>query len=388
MIHTPEGTCSCGIPANHGVLNHVEKRQVLELPDLKLKVIEYRCETRTCTCGLQHQGQFTAEVKTKVQYGSRVQGLASYLMNTQFMSLTRVQTYFLEVHKAELSQGSLINWQEKAFVTLAPVTQQIAQALIACDVGYADETGIHVNGKLQWWHTFSTRFLTHYHVSNKRGLKGLRSGGLLEFFTGVLIHDCWIAYFQLSCEHGLCNAHLLRELTRVFETTGQSWALELKTLLRTMKASVEADLIGTSCLSLETRLVLQAEFQTLVARGLLENPAAIRNVETVTKRGGVKQSFARCLLVRLRDHESSWLRFLFDDRVSFDNNLAERDVRMVKVREKVLGGSRGDGAVWFARIRGYISTLRKQGQGVYQALIQVFAGDLVLPASLVIPNTS
>ena len=148
-------------------------------------------------------------------------------------------------------------------------------------------------------------------------------------------------------------------------------------------------------------MVLQDEFQALVTRGLLENPIVIRDAQTTTKRGGVKQSFARCLLVRLRDHESSWLRFLFDARVSFDNNLAEReqparcyfvskkrDVRMVKVREKVLGGSRGAGAVWFARIRGYISTLRKQDQGVYAALIQVFAGDLVLPASLVLPNTS
>ena len=322
-------------------------------------------------------------------------------MNTQFMSLIRVQTYFIEVHKLEISQGSLVNWQEKTFQALAGVEQQIGQALVQTQVAHADETGIHVNGKLQWGHTFSTTLLTHYHVSPHRGLKGLQSGGLLELFKGVLIHDCWVAYFQLSCGHGLCNAHLLRELTQVFETTKQFWALELKTLLRTMKASVEADLIGTSCLSLETRLVLQDEFQALVTRGLLENPIVVRDAQTTTKRGGVKQSFARCLLVRLRDHESSWLRFLFDARVSFDNNLAEReqparcyfvskkrDVRMVKVREKVLGGSRGAGAVWFARIRGYISTLRKQDQGVYAALIQVFAGDLVLPASLVLPNTS
>jgi transposase len=192
-----------------------------------------------------------------------------------------------------------------------------------------------------------------------------------------------VGYFKLNVVHALCNAHLLRELTRVIETTGQAWADELKVLLRTMKNAVE-----TTGFNVEMRSGFEVQFRSLVEQGFVLNPERLRVETKVGKRGRVGQSSVRSLLVRLRTYETSWLRFLHDAQVPFDNNLAERDVRMVKVREKVSGGSRGLGAVWFARIRGYISTLRKQKQDVFHAFEQLFAGCVVLPASLVKVNTT
>jgi transposase len=384
VMHSPTGTCACGLNLTKAGVSSVLKRQMLDLPELRILVTEHHFETRVCPCGKQHGSPIPKEFSVPVQYGFRMKGLAVYLMNTQFMSLKRCEIFFWEVMKARISQGSLVNWQAQAFASLEVVEQRIASALRTSDVVHGDETGIHVNGVLQWWHSASTSLLTHYHVAKQRGLKGLLAGGILKFFKGVLVHDCWVAYFQLRAVHALCNAHLLRELTRVFETTGQVWALRFKTLLYTMKTCVES----IEGLSEEKRVELELDFRVLVLEGLQANPAQERTDQTPGKRGRVGQGFTRSLLIRLQTHEASWLRFLRDVRVPFDNNLAERDVRMVKVREKVSGGSRGLGAVWFARIRGYISTLRKQKQDVFQAFEQLFADCLVLPLSLVEVNTT
>jgi transposase len=384
VTHSPTGTCECGLNLTKAGVSSVLKHQVLDLPELRVLVTEHHFETRICPCGKQHSSQIPKELQIPVQYGFRVKGLAVYLLNTQFMSLKRCELFFSEVMKASISQGSLVNWQAQAFASLEVVEQRIAKAVQASSVVHGDETGIHVNGKLNWWHSASTPLLTHYHVAKQRGLKGLLAGGILEHFEGVLVHDCWKAYFKLRAIHALCNAHLLRELTRVIETTGQTWALKLKSLLCLMKTCVER----FEDLTCEKRVELGLGFRSLVLAGLQANPARERTEKALGKRGRVGQGFTRSLLVRLETHEASWLRFLNDARVPFDNNLAERDVRMVKVREKVSGGSRGFGAVWFARIRGYISTLRKQGQDVFQAFEQLFAGCVVLPASLVEVNTT
>jgi transposase len=383
LTHSPTGTCECGLNLTKALVLSVVKRQVLDLPEFKILVTEHHFETRVCSCGKQHNHPIPKELLVPVQYGSQIKGLAVYLMNTQFMSLERCELFFFEVMKASISQGSLVNWQTHAFERLELVEQRIAKAVQASSVVHADETGVHVNGTLNWWHTASTLSLTHYHVAQARGLKGMLAGGILEFFKGVLVHDCWVGYFKLNVEHALCNAHLLRELTRVIETTGQAWADELKVLLRTMKNAVE-----TTGFTVEMRSGFEVQFRSLVEQGLILNPERLRVETKVGKRGRVGQSSVRSLLVRLRTYETSWLRFLHDARVPFDNNLAERDVRMVKVREKVSGGSRGLGAVWFSRIRGYISSLRKQKQDVFQAFEQLFAGCVVLPASLVEVNTT
>jgi transposase len=384
VVHYPKGLCLCGLSLEEACVSELQERQVIDLPIMKLEAIVHQRQTRVCSCGVKHQDEFPKGVEAHVQYGNRIRGQAVYLLNTQFMSYERCQRYFFELYQVQLSQGTLVNWQEAAYEHLSEVESGIRTALQKVEVGHADETGIHVNGKLQWWHSFGTSLYTHYHVAKKRGLEGMKLGGIVQHFKGILSHDCWGAYFKLLCFHALCNAHLLRELTRVFETTGQTWALSLKTLLHTMKSGLEQNLN----LALETRFELQLQFRALVAQGLFENPAVVRSELILTTRGRVRQSYTRSLLLRLEQHEESWLRFLFDARVAFDNNLAERDVRMVKVREKVSGGSRGEGATWFARIRGYVSTLRKQKQDVYQALVDLFAGNVVLPLSLVLSNTS
>jgi transposase len=388
IIHKAQGRCECGKEYAEGKLLGVDKRQVIELPLVELKVIEHHRESRECLCGKCKTGEYPKDVTAKVQYGSGVRGLALYLMNTQFMSLERTAEYFFEVHNAPISQGSLVNWQAEGFSQLAGIEAQIATAIQQSEVVHADETGIQVNGKNQWWHSVSTSRLTHYSVSQQRGLAGMKVGGILETYTGIVVHDCWRAYFQLPSKHALCHAHLRRELTRVIQTTKQRWAVSLKSLLDDMKRQVEAANDGFLVLPNEARDDLANRFSDWVQLGLQENPAVLRDAQTPTTRGAVKQSYQRCLLLRLQKYQPEWLRFLFDARVPSDNNQAERDVRMVKVREKVSGGSRGKGAIWFARIRGYISTLRKNKQNVFQALTKVFEGNPVLPASLVKINTS
>ena len=383
LIHRPIGTCTCGRCIGQASISRVVKRQILDLPELRIFITEHHFETRVCSCGIKHSSPIPKEFNVLVQYGFRVKSLAIYLMNTQFLSLKRCELFFTEVIKTSISQGSLVNWQALGFKLLEEVEQQIASAIRVSNVVHADETGIHVNGKLQWWHSASTPLLTHYHLSTKRGFDGMMGGGILQSLTGFLVHDCFAAYFKFKAIHALCNAHLMRELTRVFEMTSQEWACTLKVLLISMKQAVE-----TQELSAEQRFDFEVCFQDLVQQGLALNPERLRIETTVGKRGRVGQGFTRSLLMRLRTHQSSWLRFLSDPRVPFDNNLAERDVRMVKVKEKVSGGSRGNGAVWFARIRGYVSTLRKQGQDVFHAFEQLFIGNVMLPTSLALPNTS
>jgi transposase len=388
VVHAPQGQCECGKAYSQGKLLSVEKRQVLDLPEPKLHVIEHQAQTWECSCGRIRRAEFPSQVSARVQYGSRLRGLGLYLMNTHYLSLERVGQYFAEVYQAPISQGSLVNWQAKGYEALSQVQSQIVNALKQSTVLHADETGIRVAGKNQWWHSVSTASLTHYNVSKHRGMVGIKAGGVLENYQGVVVHDCWGAYFGLPSQHALCHAHLQRELTRVVETSKQTWASQLKIHLGVMQRRVQAAKAGFLRLPQIERLELAAIFDGLVQIGLQQNPAVLRTDQTSTTRGAVKQSYQRCLALRLEKYGSSWLRFLFEPDVPSDNNQAERDVRMVKLREKVSGGSRGDGAVWFARIRGYISSLRKNKQNVFQALKNVFDGNPTLPASLVKINTS
>ena len=258
--------------------------------------------------------------------------------------------------------------------------QQIKAALCQADVLHQDETGLYVAGQRHWMHVSATEQLTHYAVHAKRGKEALDAIGILADFQGVSVHDGWRSYWQFLCQHALCNVHHLRDLTFLYEELLQAWAGKMKELLLDSKAAVEqARAEGRSSLHPLEVADWKAQYAALLEEGYRANPPD--PPPEVGKRGRRKQSAARNLLDRLSTHQDAVLLFLDNFAVPFDTSLAERDIRMVKVQQKVSGCFRSEvGAVTFCRIRGYLSTLRKQGFALLTALEQALVGHPVLPA--------
>jgi transposase len=259
------------------------------------------------------------------------------------------------------------------------VEQQIKAALIRSEVIHQDETGLHVAGKGHWMHVTCTPTLTHYHVDLSRGRAALETIGILPHFSGISIHDGWGSYFLYDCQHAACIVHLLRDLVFLAEEQGAEWAADLKELLLDMKKATD-QVRHQGKLGLDPLEVVdwEARFLELLDEGDRHHPHALAPPGA---RGRCKQSAARNLLDRLRKHQQAVLAFLEDLRVDFDNNLAERDLRMVKVQQKVSSCFRSiAGAQAFSRIRGYLSTLRKQGMPLLSALQATLCGHPVLPS--------
>ena len=244
---------------------------------------------------------------------------------------------------------------------------------------HSDETGVRVQKQLQWIHVACTPTLTFYQPHAKRGREAFTAIGLLPHFAGTSVHDCLPAYHDpaYGCTHSLCNAHLLRELLGLYETTQQTWTQRMSTLLRSLKRAKEvAQSEGKSALDPVLLARYQRLYCRLVVRGLGQNPSPTRT----QKRGRPANGACRSLLLRFQKREDEVLRFALDFAVPFDNNQAERDVRMIKVQQKVSGCFRStEGADHFCRIRGYLSTLRKQGSGILSALRSVFMGNPIYP---------
>jgi transposase len=268
----------------------------------------------------------------------------------------------------------------QAAATLEPGEAQITAALRQAAVVHSDETGVRRAGQLAWAHVASTSQLTYYAIHPKRGSEATAAIGILPDFAGVSVHDGWAPYrTNMQCRHALCNIHHLRELTFLEEEYQQIWAKDLKALLLEMKAATEqARLHRVAHLSPALRQsFIIARYEALLTSGIAANPPPER---VVRRRGRVKQSPARNLLERLWLNQPAVLAFLDDLAIPFDNNQAERDLRMLKVQQKVPGCFRSDdGARAFARIRGYLSALSKQGSALLSALETVFAGQPLCP---------
>ena len=301
-----------------------------------------------------------------------------YLTQQQLLPLERtceVLSDLLGVHMSEGTVGELI---KRAAAQLACVEQQIKEALIKAAVIHQDETGVSVAGKRYWEHVTSTASLTHYQVHPSRGHEALNAIGILPVFKGISIHDGWASYFLYDCEHALCLVHLLRELVFQAEEQGAVWAAELIDLLLLMKqATQDARDQGKRWLDPLEVLDWERAFLGVLDEGDRLTPRATAPPGT---KGRIKQSAARNLLDRMRKHQQAVFCFLEDLRVEFDNNLAERDLRMLKVQQKVSGCFRSlAGAYAFSRIRGYVSTLRKQGLPLLPALQATLGGHPLLP---------
>jgi transposase len=358
----------------------VERRQVMDLPVKRVLVVEHQVQQKWCpACQQVSSAAFPQEVRAPVQYGAACGAVAVYLVQQQLVPYERACEVMEDLLGVPMSAGTLQGLVQRCAQQLEPVEQQIKEALIQAPVIHQDETGLHVAGQRCWMHVTCTPTLTHYHVHAKRGQTALEAIGILPKFAGISIHDGWASYFLYACEHACCNVHLLRDLIFLAEEHHCSWALDLKELLLKMKEATEyARQQGQARLDPLEVVDWEAQFLRLLDEGDQAHPRATAPPGT---RGRCKQSAARNLLDRLRTSQQAFLCFLEDLRVDFDNNLAERDLRMVKVQQKVSGCFRSlPGAQAFARIRGYLSTLRKQRIPLLSALEQALVGHPVSPA--------
>lgn len=379
--HAPEACRQCGAPLEAVAGSEGgERRQVFDLPPLKLEVTEHRLVHKRCpSCGQDNHGAFPADVTTLTQYGPEIKALAVLLVHGQLLPWQRTCELLGDVFGHPIAEGTLQEALRECAAGLQEPEQAIKQAITQAPVAHFDETGCSVADERQWLHTASTPQLTHYATHPKRGVEATQDIGILPKFVGTAHHDAYASYFHYDCAHALCNAHHLRELTFVQERMGQAWATELKSLLLEIKTAVkQAQQAGQSSLP-ESQ---QEEFITRYRQGLAAGLALPENQPPppAGKRGRVKQNKAKNLLDRLQKYEAETLAFMRDFRVAFDNNQAERDLRMVKVQQKVSGCFRTtSGAQIFCRIRGYISTMKKQGVHILFALKNVFSGKPLMP---------
>jgi transposase len=359
----------------------VERRQVIDLPAKRVLVIEHQAQQKCCpTCQQISLAAFPEDVRAPVQYGAAVGAVGVYLVEPQLVPYERACEVVEDLLGPSMSVGTRPRLVARCAAQLEPVEQQLKAALSRAEVLHQDETGLSVAGQRHWMHVHATEHLTHYAVHPQRGKAALDAIGILANFQGVSVHDGWQSYWQFLCQHALCNVHHLRELTFLDEEQGQAWAAQMKALLLESKSAVEkARAEGRSRLHPLEVADWKARYAALLAQGYQANPPD--PPPETAKKGRRRQSPARNLLDRLSKHQEAVLLFLDNFAVPFDNSLAERAIRMVKVQQKVSGCFRSPaGAVAFCRIRGYLSTLRKQGLAVLTALEQALDGHPVSPA--------
>jgi transposase len=379
--HRPAVCTSCQRPLDETAsVAGYERRQVRELPPVRLLIREHRAlHVRCPNCESLTVGTFPAAAPSRAQYGPRLRALAVYLLEQQLIPYARVRDLFADLVGAGLSVGTLLRWVAQGAEALVPVEAAIKAALVRAPVLHSDETGVRRAGTLAWAHVACTDRLTHYAIHAKRGSEATGAIGILPAYRGVSVHDGLRSYgAYTACRHALCNIHHLRELAFVEETFHQAWAPKLKGLLLEMKVAVEqARTRGEPRLRPIERDAYVACYEELMADGLAANPPPER---APGQKGRLKQSPPRNLLERLWLGQDAVLAFLDDLTIPFDNNQAEQDLRMLKVQQKVSGCFRApSGAEAFARIRGYLSTLRKQGVALLAALEMLFAGAPLSP---------
>src|SRR6266699_281102 len=381
LIHPVERCESCQHDLREHPAEIPERRQVMDLPVKRLWVTEHRVEEKQCpVCSHLTRAPFPAAVSAPAQYGTSIQSVATYLVEGQSVPYARASQLLRELLGVQLSAGSIASFVTTCHQQLPEVETELKAALVKARVLNQDETGLRV-GKAGWWvHVCATERLTHYAAHRSRGRKALDAIGIAPQCRGTSVHDGLASYQGYSFTQAWCNVHHLRDLTFVEEERKQSWARAMKDLLLDMKAEVErAKALGKQELDVLMLARLLRRYEEILSEGYTANPAAPPPEKRT--RGRPKQSPARNLLDRLSQGKWAVLRFLHDFAVPFDNNLAERDLRMIKVQQKVSGCFRTEeGVAMFCRIRSYLSTLRKQGIALLSALEHTLAGHPVLPA--------
>ena len=362
--------CCCGCDVSNEQVLSVFKRQVFDIPEPRIEVTEHQVEVKQCPqCQQKIQGAFPPEVKAPVQYGVRIKAVSAYLQHQHFIPEDRLSEALEDLYGCRMSPGTIANTSKSLAQKLSGVVEQLAALVKAAPVKYLDETGFRISGKTQWLHVVSTETATWYRPAAKR--KDLEP---LEGMIGRVIHDHWKSYFKLEgVSHGLCNAHHLRELKALEEIEQESWAKSMKKLLNLANKYRHR---YPETIPKPILIRLNELYESILHRGLSfheSQPPLTRK----SNRGRVKRRVGHNLLLRLKDYASDVLRFLIEPDVPFTNNQAERDLRMMKCKQKISGCFRAfDHALDFANIRSVLSTARKQNLNLLDVLIQALSDQL------------
>jgi transposase len=379
VVHRPVACGGCGGDLILAPVTGVEARQVFDLPQVRLWVCEHRAERRQCGCGHVTAGLFPTQARAAACYGPGVRALGAYLAVQQHVPVERAAQVLGDALGARVSTGTLGGLVAEGAGGLGGFVERVREQLCRAEVAHFDETGARVAGRLHWVHSASTALLSWFMVHAKRGVAAMDAAGVLPGFRGVAVHDGWSPYWRYpKASHALCAAHLLRELEAVAELPGQGWAAELAEwfAIACAQAAGARD-TGADRLTPAVLAGLRGRYDRILATGRAANPP----MPPPPGRRRPRRSPAACLLERLEVHRDQVCRFLEDLRVPPTNNLAERDIRMVKLQQKISGCWRTlDGAQAFLTVRSYVATARKHGINPLAALRRLFEGDPWLPA--------
>lgn len=371
----PTGHCACGASLDDQAARLGERRQQFEIPEPKYVVTEYRQMRVFCPCGLEHRGEFPAGITPHVSFGPRLKAYAVGLVQGHFVALERASAIIGDQYGIQPSGGTVQKWVIQGANRLAPAHEANRQTILDSTVVHFDESGMRVNGQLNWLHVAATEATVYYSVHEKRGRDAMEAAGILPHFKGHAVHDHWKPYRSyLDCTHGLCNAHHLRELRYCEELTGHFWPIELRRILVEGKKAVDsARAEGKTALEPAQVDDLLTRYDEQVANGLAAWPV---RPPALGRKGRPKQHDATNLLIRLRDFKTQIWGFLGDWRIPFDNNLAERMVRPVKVKLKVTGGFRAmGGSEAFCILRSIWETDKLNGSNPFNTLRLAFEGE-------------
>ena len=359
-------TCTCGCCLETVEGQTIARRQKADMPKILIETTEYQVQVVKCpNCGAVNRGTFPEDIKADMQYGARVKAFTVLLRNMLSVPYAKVCELFYNLTQFRLNASTVYNNDAVLFDKLKPIETLILVRLLQSNAAHSDETGMRCEGTLKWLHVFSNNLFTYLFLHDKRGKQAIESEYChLHEYNGWLIHDCWSSYFNItSVKHAVCGAHLLRELKALME--GQSvWAEQFHAFLLRVKGTEFEKRIAQ-------RSEIEAEFDQIIQQGQQEEPLPQKN----GKKGRVKRTKGRNLLERLEKLKESVLAFAFNAEVPFTNNQAERDIRPTKTKMKVSGCFRDfQSGQMFARIHGFISTVKKHGQSVFDTLVNVFEG--------------
>jgi transposase len=379
--HVPERCGACGGDLHGAEVVAEEARQVFDLPSVALRVTEHRAERRRCACGATSAASFPRGVGAPASYGPGLRALALYLICFQHLPYQRAARLLADWLGAPVSTGTLRAIVERGASDLDEFEEIVRERLIDAAVAHFDETGARADGALRWVHSASTGKLTLYAVHDRRGEEGIDHLGVLRSFAGIAVHDGLSTYRKYEeVVHALCNVHHLRELLGAIERDPetQTWAREMDALLREIKAAVEeARAAGRHALSPVALATFEERYEQVIALGHEQNPPPTKRTG---KRGPIGRSKTANLHRRLDEHREEVLRFAHDFRVPFDNNQAERDLRMVKLQQKISGSWRTiAGAEGFLALRSYLGTAAKHGRDTLDVLGRLAERDPWLP---------